>query len=236
MLFPSPLEQGLLIRRYKRFFADIQLANGEILTAHCPNTGSMKNCIVEGAPAWFSRSVDPKRKLSATWEIATTPTGHLAGINTGRANKLVHEALLNGLIAELVDYDSLRAEVIYGEERSRIDFLLHKNGQPIYLEVKSVTLAENDGMGYFPDAVSQRGARHLRELVQMVKNGHRAVLLYCVQHTGIEVVAPAAHIDAVYAEAFRTAVAAGVEVYALGADISPQAITLSRRLPVKLDG
>lgn len=234
MLFPQHLEQGFFVRRYKRFFADIQLENGEILTAHCPNTGSMKNCLAEGAPAWFSRSTDPKRKLSATWEIATTPAGHLAGINTGRANKLVQEALMAGLLPELKSHDSLRTEVLYGDESSRADFLLTIQDQSVYVEVKSVTLAEDDGNGYFPDAVSQRGARHLRELIQMVRNGHRAVLLYCVQHTGIRSVAPAAHIDSIYADTFYAAVAAGVQVYALGARITPQEITLDRTLPVIL--
>lgn len=235
MLFPEPLQQGVLIQRYKRFLADIRLENGEILTVHCPNTGSMKNCLQPGAPAWFSLSPGLKRKYPATWEIATTPHGHLAGINTGRANRLVREALETGLLPTLRGYESLRHEVVYGCEGSRIDFLLQIKSQPVYIEVKNVTLAEaDDGDGFFPDAVSARGARHLRELAAMVRAGHRAVLVYCVQHTGIARVAAASHIDSAYASAFYDAVDAGVEVVALGASISPAEIVLDRVLPVAL--
>jgi sugar fermentation stimulation protein A len=232
MLFPEPLQHGYLIQRYKRFLVDIRLPDGEILTAHCPNTGSMKNCLLPGAPAWFSVSNDKKRKYPATWEIATTPDGHLAGINTGRANHLVREALEAGLLPTLGGYESLRHEVVYGSEGSRVDFLLYIKGRPVYLEIKSVTLSEQDGCGFFPDAVSTRGARHLRELAGMVRAGNRAVLLYCVQHTGIVQVAAASHIDPVYAAAFRQAVDQGVEVLALGARISAKEITLDRLLPV----
>lgn len=235
MLFPEPLQQGHLIQRYKRFLVDIRLQSGDILTAHCPNTGSMKNCLLPGAPAWFSLSADPKRKYPATWEIATTPDGHLAGINTGRANRLVREALEKGLVPSLSGYESLRHEVIYGSEGSRVDFLLHISGQPVYLEVKSVTLCEQDGCGFFPDAISARGARHLRELASMASMGHRAILMYCVQHTGISRVAVASHIDPVYAAAFHQAVEQGVEVFALGARISAEEITLDRLLPVLMD-
>lgn len=235
MLFPERLQQGYLIQRYKRFLVDIRLESGEVLTAHCPNTGSMKNCLLPDAPAWFSLSAGKKRKYPATWEIATTTSGHLAGINTGRANRLVREALEVGLIPSLMGYESLRHEVGYGGEGSRIDFLLHIKGQPVYLEVKSVTLGEQDGCGFFPDAVSARGARHLRELAAMVRAGHRAVLMYCVQHTGIAQVAVASHIDPVYAAAFHQAVEQGVEVLALGARISAEEITLDRLLPVVMD-
>lgn len=235
MLFSEPLQQGYLVQRYKRFLVDIRLPNGEILTAHCPNTGSMRNCLHPGSPAWFSLSDDKKRKYPATWEIATTPAGHLAGINTGRANRLVREALAGGILPTLADHESLRHEVVYGSEGSRIDFLLHIKGQPVYLEVKSVTLCERDGCGFFPDAVSARGARHLRELAAMAKAGNRAVLVYCVQHTGITQVAAAAHIDPIYAAAFRQAVDQGVEVLALGARISAEEITLDRLLPVVME-
>jgi sugar fermentation stimulation protein A len=193
----------------------------------------MKNCLQPGAPAWFSISPGLKRKYPATWEIATTPHGHLAGINTSRSNRLVREALEAGLIPTLRAYDDLRHEVVYGSEGSRIDFLLQIKNQPVYVEVKNVTLAEaDDGNGFFPDAVSTRGSRHLRELAAMVRAGHRAVLVYCVQHTGIERVAAASHIDPAYASAFYDAVEAGVEVVALGASISPAEIVLDRVLPV----
>lgn len=232
MRFLQPLQQALLVRRYKRFLVDVCLENGESTTLHCPNTGSMKNCLAPGAPLWYSTSLDAKRKYAATWEIATTPAGDLAGINTNRANTLVKEALVAGLIPSLSSFTELAAEVRYGKEGSRIDFLLQIGGQAVYLEVKNVTLCEGEGAGYFPDAISQRGCRHLRELTDVVQRGHRAVLVYCVQHSSIESVAPARHIDSAYASAFEAALHAGVEVYALGARLSPQEIVLERPLPV----
>lgn len=235
MKYQPPLKPATLLRRYKRFLADITLANGEEVTIHCPNTGSMKNCIVEGSPCWYSVSDNPKRKYPYTWELATTPSGHLAGINTGLANKLVKEAIENGLVSELSGYDQLRSEVKYGEEKSRIDFLLTGEGRrDCYVEVKSVTLMEESGQGLFPDAVSQRGSKHLRELMAMVEQGHRAVLFYCVQHTGIERVSPAAQIDPVYAQTLAQAIDAGVEVIAYKARISPEEISLVDAIPFTL--
>ena len=144
MRFSPSLEQGRLLRRYKRFLADIELASGEQLTIHCPNTGSMLNCMREGGQVWFSRSNDPKRKLPGTWEISETPQGRLACVNTGRANALVEEALRAGIIAELAGFTALKREVPYGEESSRIDFRLEFDGAPAYVEVKSVTLGYPD--------------------------------------------------------------------------------------------
>lgn len=232
MRFLQPLQRATLVRRYKRFLADVHLGGGELTTIHCPNTGSMKNCLAPGAPLWYSSSTDSKRKYPATWEIATTPAGHLAGINTHRANGLVKEALSAGLIPALATIAPVASEVRYGHEGSRVDFLLQIAGQAVYVEVKNVTLCEDDGIGYFPDAVSQRGSRHLRELAAMVEGGQRAALVYCVQHSGIEAVAPARHIDAAYARAFDAALRSGVEVYALGAHLSPEHIVLERTLPV----
>lgn len=234
MRFPQPLQQATLVRRYKRFLADVELSSGQSLTIHCPNTGSMRNCLQPGAPLWYSSSLDPKRKYPATWEIATTPDGHLAGINTSRANGLVREAIEVGLVPELRGFTDLKAEVRYGLEASRADFLLQIEGQPVYVEVKNVTLCEGAGAGFFPDAVSDRGSRHLRELAAMVQSGHRAALVYCVQHTGIESVAPARHIDPAYAKAFEVACRAGVEIYALGARLSVEEIVLDRLLPVSI--
>lgn len=233
MRFHKKLAQGILLRRYKRFLADIETADGQLLTIHCPNTGSMKNCVEPNGAVWYSRSDNLNRKYPHTWEIATTPAGHLAGINTGRANALVREALEGGLLPTVAGYQSIQSEVAYGSERSRIDFVLtHENG-PIYLEVKSVTLCEENNMGFFPDAVSARGSRHLRELAQIASGGQRAMLVYCVQHSGIESVAPARHIDSLYARAFDEAVSAGVEVVALGARLSAEEIALERPLPIK---
>ena len=234
MKFQPPLRKAVLLRRYKRFLADVSLPDGTSMTLHCPNTGSMTNCMVEQSPCWYSESDNPKRKYPGTWELATTPCGHWAGINTGRANSLVEEALQAGTITELSGFDSLQREVRYGAENSRIDFLLGYGGRKCYLEVKSVTLGEPDGRGYFPDAVSERGRKHLRELTQMVRDGHRAVLFYCVQHTGVERVLPADHIDSAYGKTLRQAVAAGVEVMAYRALINPEEICLRDSLPVDL--
>ncbi len=237
MKFAPPLLTGTLIKRYKRFLADIELADGEVITIHCPNTGSMLNCNQAGSQVWFSDSGNPKRKYRHTWEVVAVGENgrYRAGINTGLANKLVKEAVENELITELQGYDSLRTEVKYGNENSRIDLLLEKNatGEQCFVEVKNVTLGET-GVAYFPDAVTERGRKHLRELAAMVAEGHRAVLLFCVQLTGVTEVRPADHIDPAYGETLREAVAQGVEVYACQADISPSEIRLVKSLPVSM--
>lgn len=239
MKIEPALEQGILLKRYKRFLTDVRLPDGSEMTIHCPNTGSMKACLAEGELCWFSRSDNPKRKYPCTWEIATTPAGDLAGINTGRANALVVEAVEAGVIEPLQGYSDLRTEVRYGDERSRIDILLERNAdtgvEQCFVEVKNVTLCVGGGQGLFPDAVSTRGTKHLRELSLMVQRGHRAVLLFCVQHTGIDRVAPAVEIDPDYAAALREAVATGVEVYAYRARISPEEIALDTALPVEIN-
>jgi len=235
MRFSPPLERARLLRRYKRFLADIELASGEQLTIHCPNTGAMFNCMVEGGQVWFSRSNDPKRKLPGTWEISETPQGRLACVNTGRANALVEEALRAGVISELTGFTGLKREVAYGEERSRVDFRLEFADGPAYVEVKSVTLGfEDSAVAAFPDAVTQRGAKHLRELAALARQGVRAVQLYCVNLTGIEAVRPAEEIDAAYAAALRAAVADGVEVLAYGTRIDGEKVYIDRALPVML--
>lgn len=232
MKFSSELSQGTLIKRYKRFLADVALNDGSEITLHCPNTGSMKNCLFPGQPVWFSHSDNPKRKYPCTWELMQTPQGDLIGINTGRANALAEEAIVNGVIAELQGYPRLRREVRYGEENSRIDLLLSADGKPdCYIEVKSCTLLQ-DGKGYFPDAVTARGQKHLRELIQMVQSGHRAVLLFVVQHSGINSVSPAAHIDPDYAVGLTQAMAAGVEVLAYKCELSHQAIEIRHTCPI----
>lgn len=235
MRFEPPLEQGRLLRRYKRFLADIETASGELLCIHCPNTGSMLNCMSEGARVWFSRSNDPKRKLPGTWEIGETPHGRLAVINTARANGLVEEALRGGLITELAGFSALKREVPYGQERSRIDFRLDYPHGAAFVEVKSVTLGYADSrVAAFPDARTERGAKHLRELATLAREGIRAVQLYCVNLAEIDAVRPAEEIDPAYAAALREAVSAGVEVLAYGAQITPQEVRLVRRLEVQL--
>lgn len=235
MRFDPPLEEGRLLRRYKRFLADIETAGGEQLTIHCPNTGSMLNCMSEGCRVWFSRSQDPKRKLPGTWELGKTPHGRLACINTVRANALVEEALRGGVITELAGFTGLRREVRFGEENSRADFRLEFTAGPAWIEVKSVTLGFADStVAAFPDARTERGARHLRELAAQARAGVRAVQLYCVNLSGIEAVRAAQEIDPAYAAGLREARAAGVEVLAYGAEITPEAIRLVRRLEVLL--
>lgn len=236
MHFSPGLEEGRLLKRYKRFLADIETVEGELLTIHCPNTGSMLNCMVEGGQVWFSRSSDPKRKLPGTWEIAETPQGRLACVNTARANQLVEEALRAGVIAELNGFTALKREVPYGQENSRIDFRLDYPDGAAYVEVKSVTLGfDGSTVAAFPDAVTQRGAKHLRELAHLARDGVRAVQLYCVNLSGIDSVRPAVEIDAGYAAALSEARAAGVEVLAYGVRVTPEEICVDRRLDVLLD-
>ena len=233
MQFTTPLEQGRLVRRYKRFLADVVTDAGEHLCIHCPNTGSMLNCMGEGARVWFQRNSDPKRKLPGTWELVETPQGRLACVNTARANRLVEEALLAGVIGELNGFTALKREVAYGIESSRVDFRLDYPAGPAFVEVKSVTLGFADtAIAAFPDAVTTRGARHLRELAVLARQGVRAVQLYCVNLTGIDAVRPAGEIDPHYAAALRDAVEAGVEVLAYGVELSPREIRLVRPLPV----
>lgn len=231
MRFFPELEQGRLLIRYKRFLADIETDAGERLTIHCPNTGSMLNCMMPGGRVWFSRSNDPKRKLPGTWEISETPQGRFACINTGRANALVEEALRAGAISELNGFTALKREVAYGQEKSRVDFRLEYPEGPLYLEVKSVTLGYDDSaVAAFPDAVTQRGARHLRELAALAREGVRAVLLYCVGLTGIDAVRPAREIDPAYAAALDDAIAAGVQILAYGVQLTPEEIRIDRPL------
>ncbi|MDA8903416.1 DNA/RNA nuclease SfsA [Porticoccaceae bacterium] len=223
-LFPATFE-----KRYKRFFADVRTPSGELLTLHCPNTGSMKNCLVEGSPCWYSLSDNPKRKLPGTLEIVTSSQGNLAGVNTSRPNYLVREVIEADLVPELQGYNQIRTEVRYGEEKSRIDLLLEDRslGQ-CYVEVKNVTLDMGDGLATFPDAVTSRGTKHLRELMAMVAAGHRAVLFFCVQLTGVQRMEVAAEIDPGYAATLSEAVAAGVEVIAWRASIGADQIVLDQ--------
>lgn len=230
MKFPAPLQFARLIRRYKRFLADIELADGRVLTIHCPNTGSMKNCAEPGFGVWFSVSDNPKRKYPNTWEIAEDREGNLIGINASFANKLIKEAVDAGAIEQLSGYRDVASEVKYGLENSRIDLFLTEPGRrDCYVEIKSVTLLDH-GRGYFPDSVSTRGQKHLRELAEMVRQGHRAVLMFCVQHSGIQTVQSAAEIDPVYAAVLKEVQEVGVEVYAYGCRLSEMEIVVAKPL------
>lgn len=234
MHFSTPLLEARLLRRYQRFLADVETADGRVITAHCPNTGSMQGCKEPGSRVWLSPASNPARKLAWTWELVETAPGVLVGVHTGRSNTLVREAIELGRVPELRGYDAIRPELKYGEG-SRIDFLLQGPGRPdCYVEVKNVTAAVEGRIGYFPDAVTTRGARHLREMSAMVVAGHRAVLVFCVQREDVDAVRPADHIDPDYGRALRAALAAGVEVLALGARMDLRGIEMVRRLGVEL--
>ena len=224
---------GKLIKRYKRFLADIELEDGSVVTAHCPNSGSMLGCNLPGSPVLLSLSPNPNRKLAYTWELLQVD-GFWVGLNTMLPNRLAEEAILDGTIAELQGYPDLRREVAYGSERSRIDILLEADGRRCYVEVKNVTLVEGR-LALFPDAVTTRGQKHLRELMEMVRNGDRGVLLFTVQRGDGNAVAPADRIDPVYGRLLREAVANGVEALAYRAEVRPEQIRLTERLAVVLD-
>jgi sugar fermentation stimulation protein A len=235
--FQPPLQPATLIKRYKRFLADVVLADGTITTIHVANTGAMTGCGNEGDTIWYSTSENPKRKYPLSWELTQISAQQLVCVNTLRANQLVADALSNQIITELTGYHQIQSEVSYGQEQSKIDFLLTSGNQAdAYIEVKSVTLlAENSPLGYFPDAVTQRGQKHLRELIEIVALGKRGILLFAVLHSGIEQVAVAEHIDPTYAQLFYQAIAAGVEVYAYKAAITPEFMTLTHPIHVKLN-
>lgn len=231
MKFRGPLAEGRLLRRYKRFLADVQLESG-VITAACPNTGSMMGCCEPGSRVWLSESDNAGRKYRHTWEIVEAG-GVMIGVNTGLPNALVAEALAEGAIGELSGYPEVRREVRYGEESSRVDFVLDSPGrESCYLEVKNVTAAVNRGVALFPDCVSDRGSRHLRELIRLKAQGARAVQLYCVQRGDVKEVRPADGIDPEYGRMLREAIAAGVEVLAYRAKVSPGEIRISGRIPV----
>lgn len=230
MKFETDLIPGKLVKRYKRFMADVELENGEVVVAHCANSGSMLSVKEAGSPVWISPSNNPKRKLKYTWELVEVD-GHLVGINTGHPNKIVEEAILAGQIAELIGYDSLRREVKYGQN-SRIDVLLEDPDKPkCYVEVKNVTLRRGDNAD-FPDAVTSRGAKHLRELGDMVEEGHRGVMFYLVQRADCAVMDIARDIDPEYDACLKEAMKRGVEVICYQCDVKLDEITVSGPLGV----
>jgi sugar fermentation stimulation protein A len=235
MHFEPALEQAHLERRYKRFLADVVFPDGRRLTVHCPNTGGMLGCADSGMRVWLSRATNPARKYAWTWELVEALPGVLVGIHTGRTNGLVREAVLDGVIPEAAGYGELKGEVMAGEG-FRVDFLLsrHATLPDCYLEVKNVTAAVQDGVALFPDAVSERASRHLRELILKVAAGQRAMLCFCVQRDDVREVRPADAIDPVYGRTLREAVTAGVEVLAYVARMSPSEAALYRPVPVRL--
>ncbi|HHT4374401.1 TPA: DNA/RNA nuclease SfsA [Raoultella ornithinolytica] len=234
MLFNPPLQSAILIKRYKRFLADVVTPDGRELTLHCPNTGAMTGCATPGDTVWYSTSDNPKRKYAHTWELTQTQRGAIICVNTLRANILAKEAILAGNIVELSGYNTLKSEVKYGEEKSRIDIMLQaEERQNCYIEVKSVTLAENDS-GYFPDAVTERGQKHLRELMSVAAAGDRAVILFAVLHSAIDRFSPAHHIDARYAQLLIEAQTKGVEILVYKAELSIEMMTLNKPITAVL--
>jgi len=235
MRFEPGLQEVRLERRYKRFLADVTFPDGQHLTVHCPNTGSMLGCADPGMRVWLSRAANPERKYAWTWELVEALPGVLVGIHTGRTNALVREAILTGIIPEAKGYGELKAEVMAGKG-FRVDFLLsgHATRPDCYLEVKNVTAAVDEGVALFPDAVSERASRHLRELMAKVRAGQRAMLCFCVQRDDVREVRPADAIDPVYGRTLREAVAAGVEVLAYVARMSAAEAVLYRPVPVRL--
>lgn len=235
MIFTPPLRCATLIRRYKRFLADVITPEGKTLTLHCANTGAMTGCATPGDIVWYSTSDNPKRKYAHSWELTHTQQGDWICINTLRANTLVREAIEQNLINELFGYSKICGEVKYGSENSRIDLLLQaENRVDCYIEVKSVTLLQQQ-CGYFPDSVTLRGQKHLRELFSVIERGQRAVLFFAVLHSGIEQVIPAHRIDARYAALLAQVRKLGVEVICYGAKLSPDGISLHNKLPFFID-
>jgi len=229
MRFATPLVSARLIRRYMRFLSDIELDDGTVVKAHCPNPGSMMGLKDDGVRVWIEGNNDPKKKLDWGWRLVELPDAFV-GIDTGAANKIVAEALAGGIVG-LDGYDSVRPEVKY-REKSRVDFLLTGDGRrDCYLEVKSVTLSRKASLAEFPDSVTARGAKHLGDLAAMVHQGHRAVLLFLVQRTDCMRVTLAADLDPTYVAAFKVAQAGGVEIMCFSCAISPDSITMAGQLP-----
>lgn len=232
MRFPSPLVPATLLRRYKRFLADIRLADGREVTAHCPNPGSMLGLAEAGARIWVEPNDDPRKKLDYGWRLVELGDGHLAGIDAGLPNRVVGEALAGGRIAGLEDYPHIRPEQRYGTN-SRVDFLLSAPGRPdAYLEVKNVHLRRAEDWAEFPDCVTERGTKHLAELQRIAEAGGRAIMLYLVQRTDCARFRLAGDIDPRYAAAFDTARAAGVEMLCHATRITREGVWLDRPLPV----
>jgi sugar fermentation stimulation protein A len=230
MQLPQPLLAGRLLRRYQRFFADVELEDGRVVTAHTPNTGSMKQCAVPGHRVLLSISANPARKLAFTWELVEV-NGHWADVNTQRANRVVEEGLRGGAIAPFAG-GTVRPEFPWGI--SRFDFLVERAGERILLEVKNVTLCCAAQVACFPDAVTERGQKHLRELLRAKGEGWRAAVLFLVQRGEAESFTPADAIDPEYGKLLRAAVAGGVEALAYRTKVTPTAVTLDRALPLSL--
>ncbi|MDP4204882.1 MAG: DNA/RNA nuclease SfsA [Bacteroidota bacterium] len=227
MKYQEPLIHGKLVQRYKRFLADVELDSGEIITAHCTNSGSMKSCLEEGAEVYLSPVNDPKRKTQYTWEMIKL-NGKWVGINTAIPNRLAFESLQEKSIPGLDDYEVVKREVTFGD--SRFDLYVEKEGESCFIEVKNVTMKEGE-MALFPDAVTTRGQKHLETLIKVKQTGMRAVMLYIIQRMDVDAFGPAAAIDPLYAEKLHKACVAGVEVIPLQVEVSPFEIRIHKILP-----
>ncbi len=226
--FP-PLIEGTLVKRYKRFLADVELEDGRVVTAHCPNSGSMKTCSQPGAKVWISQSDKPGRKLKYSWELIDTGDS-LVGINTLTPNRLVKKCVENGIIKELCGYETVKPEVKTGEG-TRLDLMLEKSaGQRCYIEIKNCTLVENR-VAMFPDAVTDRGRKHLKALAELSGQGHRAVIFFIIQRMDADTFSPAVHIDPVYARTLTETLACGVELVIKDTVIDTGKVMLNRSVP-----
>lgn len=233
MRFAATLIPGRFVARYKRFFADVRLDDGRVVTAHCANSGSMKTCFTEGGRVWLTSEDNPKRKLKYTWQIAAVGRARIF-VHPVMANRIAKEAIETGLITELSGYESIQTEPRIAQH-TRFDLLLGRGKEACFVEVKSATLLLESGRIAFPDAVSERAARHLRELVKQVELGHRAILLFCANRTDALSVEPADAIDPVYGQTLRWAAAHGVEILAYRAAVSVKRVELDRRIPFVFD-
>ena len=229
MKFTKSLIKGKLLKRYKRFFTDIKL-NNEIITAHCPNTGSMMGLLNTNNDVWLSKNDNPKRKLKFTLEIIRVKN-NLVGVNTHLANKIVHHGLTNNLINELKKCDQIKPEVFFNKE-TRFDFLINKKNQKIFLEVKNVTLFRNDKIAEFPDAITSRGSKHLKTLIDAIKKGYKSYIVFLVQIQGMKYFKIANDIDNEYYQSYLIAKKAGVNFLAYRCKISPKEIRIEKKLKI----
>ena len=236
MKYKQNIIRGVLLRRYKRFLADVELEDGTVLTVHTPNTGAMLGCAEPGSKVWLYESDNPKRKYPWSWFLVENDQATKIGINTSVANRLVEEAINNGVITELQGYQKCRREVKSASGESRFDLFLegHPQRPDCFVEVKSVTAVDGEGVAIFPDAVSTRGTKHLVDLQGMIKLGYRGCLVFCVQREDVHAIRAAVEIDPDYAAALHEAASHGVEILAYVADISPEKIELVRPLSVLL--
>jgi len=232
MNFDQPLTKATLIKRYKRFLADVTLEDGSTLTVHCPNSGSMKGCSAPGSPVMLSRSDNPKRKYPHTLEMVRYHSTWI-GVNTLLTNKLVVEAIEQGQIKELLPYDSLRTEV-KTSAHSRLDLMLSRQEQRLYVEIKNCSLVK-DNRAMFPDAVTSRGTKHLNELARLVSEGHEGIIFFLVQRTDADHFQPAAHIDPLYAETLARVQQDGVKILVYQAQVTPESISVVRSLPFSMN-